>query len=72
MIKSAILPHILILQKINSFFHIGDITDAATKFDDETLYKLVKDLLVKKSITRLNEETEQEESIIHGTDDNYS
>jgi hypothetical protein len=30
------------------------------------LYKLVKDLLVKQSITRLNEDGEQEESIIHG------
>lgn len=48
------------------FFHIGDISNPATKFDDETLYKLVKDLLVKQSITRLNEDGEQEESIIHG------
>jgi len=48
------------------FFHIGDINNPATKFDDETLYKLIKDLLVKKSITRLNEDGEQEESIIHG------
>lgn len=54
------------IAKDKLFFHIGDITNPATKFDDETLYKLVKDLLVKKSITRLNEDGEQEESIIHG------
>lgn len=54
------------IAKDKLFFHISDITDAATKFDDETLYRLVKDLLVKKSIARLNEENEQEESIIHG------
>jgi len=54
------------IAKDKLFFHIGDITNPATKFDDETLYKLVKDLLVKQSITKLNEEDEPEETVVHG------
>lgn len=54
------------IAKDKLFFHIGDINNPATKFDDETLYKLVKELLVKQSITRLNEEDKQEETTIHG------
>lgn len=59
-------PSAFDIVKDKLFFHIGDISNPATKFDDETLYKLVKDLLVKQSITRLNEDGEQEETIIHG------
>jgi hypothetical protein len=54
------------IAKDKLFFHIGDTNNPATKFDDETLYKLVKELLVKQSITRLNEEDKQEEITIHG------
>lgn len=54
------------IAKDKLFFHIGDITDAATKFDDETLYKLVKDFLNKASLTGLNKNDEQEEVVIHG------
>lgn len=54
------------IAKDKLFFHIGNITDAGTKFDDETLYKLVKDLLIKPSIPRLNENNIQEEITIHG------
>lgn len=54
------------IAKDKLFFHIGNITDAGTKFDDETLYKLVKDLLIKPSIPRLNENNIQEEVTIHG------
>ena len=59
-------PSAFDIAKDKLFFHIGDINNPATKFDDETLHKLVKDLLVKKSVTRLNEEDKQEESIVHG------
>jgi len=48
------------------FFHIGDITDPATKFDDETLFNLVKDLLVKSSISKRNEDNEKEDTVVHG------
>jgi len=54
------------IAKEKLFFHIGDITNAGTKFDDETLYKLIKDLLVKSTITERNQNDEVEEVFIYG------
>jgi len=50
------------IAKDKLFFHIGDIIDADTKFDDNTLASIIKDLLIKPSvITETNEEID-----IHG------
>lgn len=54
------------IAKDKLFFHVGDITHAATKFDDETLYKLVKDLLIKPLVVGLDEDDEHKELKIHG------
>jgi len=54
------------IAKDKLFFHIGDILNPATQFDDTTLYKLVKDFLIKPSVAKLNEKNEQEENTIHG------
>ena len=51
------------IAKDKLFFHISDITNAGTtKFDDKTLYEIVKDLLIKQSVVN----DEQEEVNIHG------
>lgn len=45
------------IAKDKLFFHIHDIVDADTKFDDETLALIIKDLLIKPSVTTdINEE----------------
>jgi len=44
------------------FFHIDDIVDADTKFDDQTLALIIKDLLIKPSVTT----DTNEEIYIHG------
>ena len=50
------------IAKDKLFFHIDDINDADTKFDDETLALIIKDLLIKSSVT-----TDTNEEInIHG------
>jgi len=54
------------IAKDKLFFHIGDIANPTTKFADEVLCELVKDLLAKESLTELNEDDKQEEFIIHG------
>ncbi|MCW8895000.1 hypothetical protein [Sulfurimonas sp.] len=54
------------IAKDKLFFHIADITNPATKFDDETLYKLVKDLLTKPSISKVNENNEIDDVTVHG------
>ena len=54
------------IAKDRLFFHIGDITNAETKFDDQTLFKLVKYFLVNPSIVQLNENNENEKTPIHG------
>lgn len=54
------------IAKEKLFFHIGDIINAGTKFDDETLYKLIKDLLVKSTITEINQNNDVEEVFIYG------
>ena len=50
------------IAKDKLFFHIDDITDADTKFDDETLALIIKDLLIKPSVTT----DTNEEIYIHG------
>lgn len=50
------------IAKDKLFFHIGDIDDADTKFDDETLALIIKDLLIKPSVTT----DTNEEIYIHG------
>ena len=50
------------IAKDKLFFHIGDIVDADTKFDDETLALIIKDLLIKPSVTT----DTNEEIYIHG------
>ena len=54
------------IAKDKLFFHISDIENAGTQFDDITLYKIVKDFLTKKSVSKVNENNELEETPIHG------
>ncbi|MCX6076356.1 MAG: hypothetical protein NTW78_05635 [Campylobacterales bacterium] len=54
------------IAKDKLFFHVGDITNPVTKFDDATMYKLVKDFLIQPSVARVNENDEQEEVTIYG------
>ena len=50
------------IAKDKLFFHIGDIDDPDTMFDDETLALIIKDLLIKPSVTT----DTNEEIYIHG------
>jgi hypothetical protein len=50
------------IAKDKLFFRIDDITNADTKFDDETLARIIKDLLIKPSVTK----DKNEEISIHG------
>ena len=50
------------IAKDRLFFHIGDIDNADTKFDDKTLALIIKDLLIKPSLTT----NTNEEIPIHG------
>lgn len=50
------------IAKDKLFFHIDDIIDADTKFDDETLALIIKDLLTKPLVTT----DTNEEVYIHG------
>jgi len=54
------------IAKHKLFFNISDIKNAGTKFDDDTLALLVKDLLIQQSVEYTNANGEEEKVIIHG------
>ena len=54
------------IAKHKLFFNIADIKNAGTKFDDDTLALLVKDLLIQQSVEYTNANGEEEKVIIHG------
>lgn len=61
--KTALLQDIA---KYKLFFNIGDIKNAGTIFDDNTLALLVKDLLIQQSVEYTNVKGEEERVEIHG------
>lgn len=54
------------IAKHKLFFNIADIKNAGTKFYDDTLALLVKDLLIQKSVEYTNANGEEERVLIHG------
>lgn len=54
------------IAKYKLFFNISDIKDAGTKFDDDTLSLLVKDLLIQQSVEYTNAKGEEERVEIYG------
>jgi len=50
------------IAKDKLFFHIGDINNADTKFDDITLAQIVKELIIQSTVT----DEDNNEIIIHG------
>jgi len=54
------------IAKEKLFFHIEDIKNANTIFDDNTMSIIVKDLLVKSNLLKLNKEREEESIDIYG------
>ncbi len=54
------------IAKHKLFFNIADIKNAGTKFDDDTLALLVKDLLIQQSVEYTNDKGEEERVEIHG------
>lgn len=54
------------IAKYKLFFNITDIKNAGTKFDDDTLALLVKDLLIQSSVEYTNDKGEEEKVKIHG------
>lgn len=54
------------IAKHKLFFNIADIKNAGTKFYDDTLALLVKDLLIQQSVEYTNDKGEEEKVIIHG------
>ena len=54
------------IAKHKLFFNIADIKNAGTKFDDDTLALLVKDLLIQQSVEYTNANGEEERVLIHG------
>lgn len=61
--KTALLEDIA---KYKLFFNISDIKNAGTKFDDDTLALLIKDLLIQQSVEYTNDKDEEERVEIHG------
>lgn len=54
------------IAKDKLFFHIGDILNPSSQFNDNTLDKIIKELLVKPSVTKVDENNELMENLIHG------
>lgn len=54
------------IAKYKLFFNVGDIKNAGTIFDDDTLALLVKDLLIQQSVECKNAKGEEERVEIHG------
>jgi hypothetical protein len=54
------------IAKYKLFFNITDIKNAGTKFDDDTLALLVKDLLIQAEVEYTNDKGEEEKVEIHG------
>lgn len=54
------------IAKHKLFFNIADIKNAGTKFYDDTLALLVKDLLIQQSVEYTNANGEEERVLIHG------
>ena len=61
--KTALLEDIA---KYKLFFNVRDIKNAGTKFDDDTLALLVKDLLIQSEVEYTNDKCEEERVEIHG------
>ena len=54
------------IAKYKLFFNIGDIKNAGTKFYDDTLALIVKDLLIQESVEYTNDKGEEERVEIYG------
>ena len=54
------------IAKSKLFFNVGDIKNARTRFDDDTLALLIKDLLIQQSVEYTNDKGEEERVKIHG------
>lgn len=61
--KTSLLQDIT---KYKLFFNMADIKNAGTKFDDDTLALLVKDLLIQSSVEYTNDKGVEERVEIHG------
>ena len=54
------------IAKYKLFFNVRDVKNAGTKFDDDTLALLVKDLLIQSEVEYTNDKCEEERVEIHG------
>ena len=52
--------------KYKLFFNVADIKNAGTKFDDDTLALLVKDLLIHQTVEYTNDKGDEDRVEIHG------